>query len=372
MEMLLQNNDDLAQVLNSLPVLIFFTDPDGRILWKNKIFRKFFIGLNISGGVNSIGDLFPEDKEEFSRDIHKVASTGEPKYGIIRRIDTAKAGAKTLKFSIIPFNGSGKKNLQILVFGTDITEQADMERLKKDAYDRIEKNIEQFAILGDHLRNPVTAIVGLCDLLDDKTIAQKIIGQAKEIDRIITQIDQGWIESEKVRTVIKKYYDVGVSGTHELVARAIHEEYIFQQKKLGITPETNPSMRPWHELSRHLQDANLKQADDAWKKLQMIHCAIGLAIKPDEPLFRFLPQEIEMLAEHEHQRWMDEKIKMGWKYGPETNDKARIHNCIVPWEVLPDHEREKDRDAVQVLPQILAKVRLKIIRFEEKEPQDYM
>ena len=101
-----------------------------------------------------------------------------------------------------------------------------------------------------------------------------------------------------------------------------------------MTPETNPSMRPWNELSRHLQDANLKQADDAWKKLQMIHCAIGLAIKPDEPLFRFLPQEIEMLAEHEHQRWMNEKVKMGWKYGPEINDKARIHNCIVPWEVL--------------------------------------
>ena len=76
MEMLIQNNDDLAQVLNSLPVLIFFTDPDGMLLWKNKIFRKFFIGLK-----NSIGDLFPEDKEEFSRDIHKLPQTVDRSMG---------------------------------------------------------------------------------------------------------------------------------------------------------------------------------------------------------------------------------------------------------------------------------------------------
>ena len=172
--MLIQNNDDLAQVLNWLPVLIFFTDPDGMLLWKNKIFRKFFIGLK-----NSIGDLFPEDKEEFSRDIHKVASTGEPKYGIIRRIDTAKAGAKTLKFSIIPFNGSGKRNLQILVFGTDITEQADMERLKKDAYDRIEKNIEQFAILGATCATPSRLLSGCAICLTTKQSPRRSLDRLK-------------------------------------------------------------------------------------------------------------------------------------------------------------------------------------------------
>jgi len=33
--------------------------------------------------------------------------------------------------------------------------------------------------------------------------------QAKEIDRIVTQLDMGWIESENVRGFIKKYYMVG-------------------------------------------------------------------------------------------------------------------------------------------------------------------
>ena len=43
----------------------------------------------------------------------------------------------------------------------DITERKEIERLKRDAFRQIEKNMEQFAILNDHIRNPLQAIVGL-------------------------------------------------------------------------------------------------------------------------------------------------------------------------------------------------------------------
>ncbi|MDD1653957.1 MAG: HAMP domain-containing protein [Methanomicrobiales archaeon] len=79
------------------------------------------------------------------------------------------------------------------------------EEQKRKAFEQIEKNIEQFAILGDHIRNPLTVIVGLSDLIQDST-AKKILEQAKIIDGIITRLDQGWIESEKVREFLKKYY----------------------------------------------------------------------------------------------------------------------------------------------------------------------
>ncbi|MDD1660401.1 MAG: hypothetical protein LUQ62_04255, partial [Methanomicrobiales archaeon] len=79
------------------------------------------------------------------------------------------------------------------------------EEQKRKAFEQIERNIEQFAILGDHIRNPLTVIVGLSDLIQD-TAARKILDQAKIIDGIINQLDQGWIESEKVREFLKKYY----------------------------------------------------------------------------------------------------------------------------------------------------------------------
>jgi PAS domain S-box-containing protein len=90
----------------------------------------------------------------------------------------------------------------------DITDRKQMEMAKRKALEQIEKNIEQFAILGDHIRNPLAVIVGLSSLAPGD-ITDKIVMQAREIDRIITQLDMGWIESEKVRDFIKKYYQVG-------------------------------------------------------------------------------------------------------------------------------------------------------------------
>ena len=91
----------------------------------------------------------------------------------------------------------------------DITDKKQMESVKRQALEQIEKNIEQFAILGDHIRNPLAVIVGLSSLTPGD-VTDKIVVQAKEIDRIVTQLDQGWIESEKVREFIKRYYRVGV------------------------------------------------------------------------------------------------------------------------------------------------------------------
>ncbi|WP_292423457.1 PAS domain-containing protein [Methanoregula sp.] len=97
----------------------------------------------------------------------------------------------------------------------DITDRKQMEAVKRSALEQIEKNIEQFAILGDHIRNPLAVIVGLSSLAPGD-ITDKIILQAREIDRIVTQLDQGWIESEKVREFIKRYYMVGVPDNGEI------------------------------------------------------------------------------------------------------------------------------------------------------------
>ena len=221
--------------------------PGGTIFWENRSCTDLLAPAGTPSGKRTIGDLFPDDREDFFHDIRLAISSGETKNGIIRRIDTPHSGAKSLKFCIIPCKDRKEKNSRVMIFALDVTDQVEMNRLRQDAYEQIEKNIEQFATLGDHLRNPVAIIIGLCDMLDDKAVSHKIIRQGKEIDRIVTQIDKGWIDSEKIRMMLKKYYDVGVRGTHELVARAIHEEYSAQQQNAGLTPQTKPSMRPWND-----------------------------------------------------------------------------------------------------------------------------
>ena len=112
------------------------------------------------------------------------------------------------------------KPICIMTSFIDITDRKQMEIVKREALEQIEHNIEQFAILGDHIRNPLAVIMGLSSL-SPGDISEKIIMQAREIDRIITQLDMGWIESEKVRDFIKRYYMVGTvdTGLHKEVQK---------------------------------------------------------------------------------------------------------------------------------------------------------
>lgn len=87
----------------------------------------------------------------------------------------------------------------------DIRGRRALDLIKREALQQIEQNIVQFATLGDHIRNPLAVIVGLADL-EEGAFTEKILVQAEEIDRIIDRLDRGWLESEKVRSFIKKYY----------------------------------------------------------------------------------------------------------------------------------------------------------------------
>jgi hypothetical protein len=62
-----------------------------------------------------------------------------------------------------------------------------------------------------------------------------------------------------------------------------------------------------------------------------------------------------MLAESEHERWLREKQAAGWKEAPQTDKARKLHQSQVPWEQLPEAEKEKDRMLVRGIPIILAR-----------------
>jgi voltage-gated potassium channel Kch len=155
----------------------------------------------------------------------------------------------------------------------------------------------------------------------------------------------------------------GITG---FMARLIHEEYIDQQRREGATIETNPSIVLWRDLSPLKRESNYCQADHIWEKLQAVHCGVEVLTNWDEPLFVFTPEEVEKLAIMEHVRWMKEKTLLGFTLGDKNDELKKTHTCLVEWDKLPNNEKEKDRNAIRVLPKILAQVDLKIIRIPEK------
>lgn len=63
----------------------------------------------------------------------------------------------------------------------------------------------------------------------------------------------------------------------------------------------------------------------------------------------------ELLAENVHDIWAAQRMTAGWTLGPERNDVAKEHPCIVPYEELPEIEKAYDRHtAMNTLKAILA------------------
>lgn len=52
---------------------------------------------------------------------------------------------------------------------------------------------------------------------------------------------------------------------------------------------------------------------------------------------------IEGLAAHVHDEWAAARMSAGWRYGPERSDSRKETPCLVPYDELPNSEKEYDR-----------------------------
>jgi hypothetical protein len=140
----------------------------------------------------------------------------------------------------------------------------------------------------------------------------------------------------------------------EPIAQAIHELYCREQAKLGKSVESNPSMRPWRELPGDLKQENRNQAISIKQKLYRLGYELSPRARTCAVPLRFTPEQVEQLAEQEHERFVASKRERGWTYGPVRDNARLIHPCLVPWNELSEVEREKDRDAVRNIPELVA------------------
>ncbi len=52
----------------------------------------------------------------------------------------------------------------------------------------------------------------------------------------------------------------------------------------------------------------------------------------------------EMLAENTHNVWARERMAQGWRYGPTRDDVKKEHPGLVPYDDLPESEKDHDRN----------------------------
>ncbi len=147
-----------------------------------------------------------------------------------------------------------------------------------------------------------------------------------------------------------------LSNTPDSAARAFSDAY-----RAALPPEerddpANRSARPWDELDESFRQSNRDAVNHIPAKLASagIDPALWLGRAGPPKLTRpnrlySSNEDLEKLAELEHERWNTERRMNGWRSTtlPSRDDRRRLHPSLVPYEALSDDVKEYDRVIVR-------------------------
>lgn len=150
------------------------------------------------------------------------------------------------------------------------------------------------------------------------------------------------------------------TAARDAIARTIHEKY--RSDHASDRSATDPAMQSWDTLGEVFKRSNRAQAADILRKLERVKCSYRPRTDNTLSDFHFTPNEIELLAELEHERWMQEKLDSGFSYGPTRDPQRKTHPCLVDWPDLSEAARQDDRDAVQGIPQFMSEAGFEVYR----------
>ena len=149
----------------------------------------------------------------------------------------------------------------------------------------------------------------------------------------------------------------------EPMAEAYHEFYRELGTREGWKSEFD---MPYRDLPEFMKDDNRAAA----RRISEVVGLVGLYIVPigqappgssEADTRQAIEQNLELLAEGEHDGWVESRQRNGWEKGEPRNTDRRIHNRLVPYDQLPESEKQKDREAVKHYMEIVATAKYQIV-----------
>jgi hypothetical protein len=153
----------------------------------------------------------------------------------------------------------------------------------------------------------------------------------------------------------------------ETMAAAIHETWRDLAAKEGwkMPPESDS---PYAALAEIDKEDNRAAA----RRIPEVLALMGLGLRgsgaagetavPEAELRALIEQNIDRLAEAEHDGWMEHRAKNGWRYGEIRDDPRKRHPDMRPYAELPEGEKGKDRNSVRHYPEFVTGAQYRIVR----------
>ena len=75
----------------------------------------------------------------------------------------------------------------------------------------------------------------------------------------------------------------------------------------------------------------------------------------------------EKLARNVQEVWAQGRIREGWIYGEHRDDATKQTPCLVPYDDLPESEKEYDRNTAMETVRLILKLGYRIVPSDESE-----
>jgi hypothetical protein len=157
----------------------------------------------------------------------------------------------------------------------------------------------------------------------------------------------------------------------EQLAAAAHKVYRDGKERDGWqwgpvrdnAKKIHPLLVDYKDLPELYKESNRTTVRTIPKKL----AAAGYVMIPsrsNDPPVQFPGDDLEKLAQFEHELWMADKLASGFTLGKETPEDPKRSEYLVEWEKVPEGIKQIDRDLIRGIPAILAEAGYTIVKIK--------
>lgn len=213
--------DNLITYAN-VPIIIW--DPQNVIIRVNHAFENLVGVIDDQLIGQSIRILFPPEQADHSMNLIETTKAGVRWDTLELPVLHQEGTIKTVLWnSSTLYSQDGETVVATIAQGQDMTQRKRLEEENSLALNQIQKNLAQLSILNDQIRNPLMVILLLSEIIEDEKSRTLIAEQIERIDDIVTHLDNRWMESEKVLTMIRKTYQIFASPQSVQMVEDIEE-----------------------------------------------------------------------------------------------------------------------------------------------------
>ena len=122
----------------------------------------------------------------------------------------------------------------------------------------------------------------------------------------------------------------------------------------------NEKVEEFDDLPYYIKFLNFKQTDVLIKSLGELGFNIVSVADPSDAVTVFNEDQIEYLAKRDHAEWYNNKMNLGWVWGPEKTENTNPN--LVKWDDLSDEVKILNLKTFEYLPKLCDNVGLKIVK----------